>query len=362
MHKAKNAFLRGRAARPSSDGSPTELNSTSKSASAQAARKALFDDESPSMSASQGAAGSGGGVLSTLLKLYEQPQSNFSSQATLVPSRPPSPDLVAANDVLGTADPLPAGGTHLAPARPDTPPSFSANTRNRSNPQLSALFREAAGKWQDLRDDRPSAARSQGGVFGALQASTFNLTGAATPAGSTIAPAPKRPGFRIESAALMLITSCSTDDEPSRHSSPEVPTKRTLSRPGTPGSGTATPTSPSPGRATPPMQRRGGSALNLSALGKIPGELARTSEKLAKENLHPKNYYRESAVLKAAKSSGSAPSSPKNEYADEKTGKAIRRKKDKRRQEEIFITMHVAAILQRQDFVLRLARALMMFG
>ena len=102
--------------------------------------------------------------------------------------------------------------------------------------------------------------------------------------------------------------------------------------------------------------------MNLSALGRLPADLARTSEKLAKENLDPKKYYRESEVLKAAKSSGSVPSSPKNEYADDRAGKTVRRRKDKRRQEEIFITMHVAAILQRQDFILRLARALMMFG
>ena len=42
--------------------------------------------------------------------------------------------------------------------------------------------------------------------------------------------------------------------------------------------------------------------------------------------------------------------------------KLKKRAKDKRKKEEIFITMHVAAILQRQEFLLKLARALMMFG
>jgi uncharacterized membrane protein YjjP (DUF1212 family)/uncharacterized membrane protein YjjB (DUF3815 family) len=42
--------------------------------------------------------------------------------------------------------------------------------------------------------------------------------------------------------------------------------------------------------------------------------------------------------------------------------KLRKRAKDKRKKEEIFITMHVAAILQRQEFLLKLSRALMMFG
>ncbi|KAK0536229.1 pheromone-regulated protein prm10 [Tilletia horrida] len=40
----------------------------------------------------------------------------------------------------------------------------------------------------------------------------------------------------------------------------------------------------------------------------------------------------------------------------------LKRRQKKRKKEEIFITMHVAAILQRQEFLLKLARALMMFG
>ncbi|CAD6884752.1 unnamed protein product [Tilletia controversa] len=40
----------------------------------------------------------------------------------------------------------------------------------------------------------------------------------------------------------------------------------------------------------------------------------------------------------------------------------LKRRAKKRKKEEIFITMHVAAILQRQEFLLKLARALMMFG
>ena len=125
--------------------------------------------------------------------------------------------------------------------------------------------------------------------------------------------------------------------------------------------------------ATPPSttskmyQRKNSSHLSLANLGRLssnfvrmPEEFVRRSETYSTEHLKPEKYYHHSRPYKA-KTSGSQPSTPKNEYFDEKS-KSHRRKKDKRRQEEIFITMHVAAILQRQDFILRLSRALMMFG
>lgn len=78
-------------------------------------------------------------------------------------------------------------------------------------------------------------------------------------------------------------------------------------------------------------------------------------------------------MLKAAKAN-SQPGTPQHELY-EKPKVAGMRRRTKKKQDEIFITsasrgdevftdgtVHVAAILQRQDFVLRLARALMMFG
>lgn len=377
MHKAKNAFLGRKPGQSHADASASSSADTSPvrsknvpgpSKSALKAREALYNDEHTISTPAPPVPG-GSGVLSTLLKLYEQPQSNHSSQATLVAgsSRAPSPDHLETSPNVPTASPQ--RSQHRAPATLDTPPAFSEK-RQRSNPQLSGFFKDAAVKWHDYRDDRPATAKSHAGVFGALGASSFALAGAATPTGSTVAPAPQRPGFRL-----------------SRYSMPEVPTQKSFSRTSSPAaSGTVTPTS-----ASPPMtpgggiyQRRVGSSLNLSTLAKAPVSLAKGSERLAKENLDPKKYHRESKVLRANKTSASnsRPTTPQNEYElDEKTrantfaakgmstalppanaATALRKKKDKRRQEEIFITMHVAAILQRQDFILRLARALMMFG
>ena len=50
------------------------------------------------------------------------------------------------------------------------------------------------------------------------------------------------------------------------------------------------------------------------------------------------------------------------ELARREWKKKLRRRKARSKKQEIFITMHVAAILKRQEFLLKLSRCLMMFG
>lgn len=122
---------------------------------------------------------------------------------------------------------------------------------------------------------------------------------------------------------------------------PEIPTLGSLA---VAPSGLSSPGPSSTSRRTSPerplnIRRKTGSNLALNNLVKMPENLARSGEKLARESLDPKRYHRESAALKAAKSrenSPSTPGTPRLEY-DEKTP-IRRRKKDKKRQEEIFIT------------------------
>lgn len=122
---------------------------------------------------------------------------------------------------------------------------------------------------------------------------------------------------------------------------PDIPTLASLAGDGT---GTSTPLFQSDSKGGSPerplhMRRKTGSSLALNQLAKVPEQIARSGEKLARESLDPKRFHRESAVLKAAKSrenSPSTPGTPKYEY-DEKTP-VRRRKKDKKRQDEIFIT------------------------
>lgn len=125
---------------------------------------------------------------------------------------------------------------------------------------------------------------------------------------------------------------------------PEIPTPASLANASSQPSGSSSPLFTSDSRQTSPerplnIRRKTGSTLALNQLAKVPENLARSGEKLARESLDPKRYHRESAALKAAKSrdnSPSTPGTPKHEYDEKTPGR--RRKKDKKRQEEIFIT------------------------
>ena len=73
--------------------------------------------------------------------------------------------------------------------------------------------------------DRPEAARSGAGVFGALLQSTANVSGIATPAASALAPAARRSGFQLTRFAIQDGTELPSVSKPWRppslHSSKE---------------------------------------------------------------------------------------------------------------------------------------------
>lgn len=192
MHKAKS-FFRGRRSGRSSPASTSPVRGKGRIQSQSTHKGALYDDDPPP---GRDRPVQGAGVLSALLKLYEQPQSAYSSSATLVPSRSSSPapeSPTTSTHRNGSHDN--SESTHRAPDVLDSPPTFSKRNRPSSTSQLSSLIRGAADR---ITDDRPAAAKNKAGVFGALQASALSLATAATPAGSTISPAPERPGYRLK--------------------------------------------------------------------------------------------------------------------------------------------------------------------
>jgi len=81
--------------------------------------------------------------------------------------------------------------------------------------------------------DRPKAARSGAGVFGALVQNTSSLSGAATPAGAALAPAAKRPGYQLSRYSLPDATASAPSTQPWR------PDYRSGSRPASVRSSTA---------------------------------------------------------------------------------------------------------------------------
>lgn len=199
VHSAKDKLLAGRdRRRQTTTSDASDRPSPAKSIRVNhPAVGALYDDEeAPRPVPPQQATG----VLSALLRLYENPSAR-SSNATLVTSRPESPhDNTTASHVA--SQPQPPAPT---PASSKISPTASLADRRNAHMQLPRALKNVAQRVQDYREDRPSTARSEGGVFGALQASAFSLGGAATPTGVSVTPAATRPGFRVAYATISSV-------------------------------------------------------------------------------------------------------------------------------------------------------------
>ncbi|BGP56551.1 pheromone-regulated protein prm10 [Rhodotorula sphaerocarpa] len=192
--------------------------------------------------------------------------------------------------------------------------------------------------------DRPDAAKSSAGVFGGLVLGAASLGGVSTPSAATLTPDPTRSGTHLQR----------WDMPP-----PTEPHSRTdsadSSRPGSPLTGRSAPPSPGAGSPTSP-----------------------TSPTSPRSKGSPFSYFKEAGHA-ASQKMRYTPSadSPKKEYGDyfsketeeemdrkawEKEKRRRRKEKAKRKAHEVFITQHVAAILERQQFIMKQARAFMMFG
>lgn len=228
----------------------------------------------------------GASVLSSLLALYNQqnmPQSGTTSAAS---SRPSSiyessddenerAQADKAADVKKTAGGWwhPGEGNRSGDNSNETPPDVIINhehrrpseavldesdarppmhQRSQSTSSLTSDARPApaflsalrrAKKYTDklgnqIEDaDRPKAARSGAGVWGALLQNTQNISGVATPTAATLAPAAARPGYQLNRYTLPTASALEQASTPWR------PTSRTgsrpSSRPGSVHSGTA---------------------------------------------------------------------------------------------------------------------------
>ena len=166
----------------------------------------------------------GASVLSSLLALYGQ-QGLPSGTTTPASSRPASEDGSSDEDERSQSVPRRSDGRHahvdgaqryqdaanappmiVEPNDRDLagPRSRGLGTQSRSKsttslvepPPPSPSFLSVLKKARQDKD-RPKAARSGAGVFGALIQNTGSLSGAATPTASTLAPAAKRPGYQL---------------------------------------------------------------------------------------------------------------------------------------------------------------------
>jgi hypothetical protein len=281
------------------------------------------------------------------------------------------------------------------------------------SPGLAGMISRAKQQYKER--ERPKAARSGAGVFGALIQNTQNISGVATPAASSLAPAADKPGFSLTRYAVEAPGSESTPNTPWRPIS--RPSSRAGSRPGSVHSSTAVSAngdSPSTKddsfsikkavstddmltlRSDNAGRKRAKPNLKLDSLGRLPASVLKESGHALKEGGQAlKNA--EKWILSAGKTPLTTPPAdkmgtdgffPRVMTEDERRRKEWeaekkRRKKAKeaRKKKEIFVSaisrrrvllyravpltssqiiQHVAAILARQQFLMKLARALMM--
>lgn len=173
-------------------------------------------------------------------------------------------------------------------------------------------------------------------MFGPLIAATGSLAGVASPHRATLQPNLKRPGYGL-----------------SRYSAENVPSERTdpsyFDRVSTFADHTATPSRPqSPTSAAPSVREGGGDKKKAFRLPNLSMESLRSSRRSSGYNT-PTSY------------SAASDREPEDHHAlrHRRTKEAKRRK---RRKDEVFITKHIAQIIQREEFILKLTRAMMMFG
>ncbi|OCF33455.1 hypothetical protein I316_04875 [Kwoniella heveanensis BCC8398] len=393
----------------------------------------------PSLAALAAAGGHGGGanmaggasVLSSLLALYGQQQPGMHSGTTSAASSRPNSDDEDSSDDEGSRRGLHDGerknsrhswmgigkksnsssnsngtpaevqindhhhpsdtvttdatGEPLAPQ----PSRYSNGERRPPSPGFTGLFQRAK---EQLQYNRPDAAKSGAGVFGALIQNTANLSGAATPAASSLAPAAKRPGYQLNRYSA-------PDQKAPEKNSPWRPPSRPSSRAGSRPASVHSSTAVSQNGDSPSnddvsfrkkavssddlvsmrhqevgkphdefKKKRNKSGLKLDSIAALPVSALKEGGKQIKSA--------EKWLLNAAKTPlGTPPEKGGPDYfsrpltEDERRRKEWeaekkRRKKarEARKKQEIFIIQHVAAILSRQQFLMKLARALMMFG
>ncbi|KIJ54220.1 hypothetical protein M422DRAFT_153810 [Sphaerobolus stellatus SS14] len=225
---------------------------------------------------------------------------------------------------------LPSEHVALISSRPETPSSTggprpsSGGWRWKLNVPLPSSGGSIALPYGHPSAILPKAAQNAGGVIGALIATTNNLAGPAAPLPSTIGPDVSRRGFRLV-----------------RHPEVSNPPSYSHSEPSTPP--------PTPVAAAEFSD-------NLS-----PHRQSTRRTKLSGWLTEIKPHERVS--IKAEKRTPSYEASTRAYEEGKEDAKSYRRaRKERRRTAEIYITRHVAEVLQRQEFILKLARALIMFA
>ncbi|KAF5389379.1 hypothetical protein D9757_004249 [Collybiopsis confluens] len=155
-----------------------------------------------SMHSSQFHATAPGGLLGALLALYNvENNQTFDSVPNSGASTPTRAQKEAAQS--RTSESSDVGELEARKSQTGRPTSSilssgeSHSNEFRANAKFKRGIVSTARKFVGLGTRRPTQSRNAGGVFGSLIASTGNISGAAAPASSTLAPNVDRPGFKL---------------------------------------------------------------------------------------------------------------------------------------------------------------------
>ncbi|KAM0746733.1 DUF1212-domain-containing protein [Meredithblackwellia eburnea MCA 4105] len=245
--------------------------------------------------------------------------------------------------------------------------------------QLGKLGR-AVGIEHETSNSRPEAARSGAGVFGGLMLSTGNIASIASPTATSLAPEASRPGYHLSRYSAPTIPQVKTPTEGRK--SFDMSWARSSSRPSSrpqslydspretdspkDSSGGQTPLGSPPlksGGSTPPATslKSGKPSFSISLphhhTPKFPFSHNHSAgESTPRRESHIGDYF----FGAGAKKEETQEEREKREWEKEKRRR--RKAREKKKAEQVFITQHVAAILARQEFLLKMGRSFMMFG
>lgn len=321
------------------------------------------------------------GILSSLLSVYNHHHhhsnskpSNIISNQRRLSSDTSDSELSASyhNEINSIKFPPLSRST----SEPDIGAFDLSNKRSPSTPEMSnRQYKPSAFRIPDplrLRPQkyRPKTARSSAGVFGALITSGQNLTGAVTPQSTAIVPNLKHSGYRLQRYSLdptldiKKYSANANDDNSTKNNTQSQSSSLDLTRTRT-------------------------SSLDLDSINlpKSDSFTTTTSENAKANKKSTQKLFKDQLfqlpgfgkVNKTPLSSPDLQSSPKLDYFSikennansdhvetrsiEQERKARKKNKyNKRKKEELYITIHVATVLHRQEFIMKLSRALMMFG
>jgi hypothetical protein len=268
-----------------------------------------------------------GGILAALLALYDHDSDSASLSSTLRAS---------------------SGRVTPEPHSHDSPTHSFLDVASAPGRRLADM-----SKALHLPEARPSRERNAAGVFGSLIASTTGtLVGAAAPTHSGIAPDIKRPGYHLSRYSL----DGGVPTAP-QHPPPQRP-RSALSNGGTQhqlSSSSSFFQSPHTNpHAQPPH-----------SASPAHGTLAKLTETLCELPKRGRISHPGTSRTATDSEGGDEKEDLSTDTENDKRRDAAGRRRDKnkrRRKAEIYITRHISSLISRQTFILKLARAMMMFG